>query len=495
MISPPDNSEIIASTGARRRRSTQSQGQSGFLSATWILWIAGTVATSITFGLMMGGFMDQSIFMPGPLSPGHHQLQDSCGSCHTSQFGGDEILQNACTQCHGDEREDGIDSHPITKFEDPRNADRLEKIEATFCVTCHLEHQPAITSKDGLTQPKDICLHCHLDIAEERPSHEGMAYETCASSGCHNYHDNRALYTDFLIRHKDDAHHLDNPFVTEKEFADLVYEIMEYPHDRYPVEALDITAIDAPESVEVTATIETEWRDTAHAAAGVNCSSCHQPINEAGDVATWTDNPGIEGCQGCHGIEAGQFVEGKHGMRLKQGLSPMTPALAKLPMHAEASHEELTCSSCHGAHEFNVVTAAVEACEGCHADDHTVAFRQSSHYALWLSETEGDGPAGSGVSCATCHMPRESMEINDWMERVVVNHNQNDTLSPNSKMIRPVCLSCHGLEFSINALADEQLIERNFNGPPSIHIDSMDLARELHAEHERKKAERQKQSN
>ncbi len=443
----------------------------------------------------MGGVIDQSLFMPGPLSPGHHQLEDSCGTCHTSQFGGDEVLQNACVQCHGDEREDGIDSHPITKFEDPRNAERLEKINATFCVTCHVEHQPAITLKDGLTQPKDICAHCHIDIAEERPSHVGMPFETCASSGCHNYHDNRALYTKFLTRHKDDPDHLENPFVSDKEYADLVYEIMEYPHDRYPIEALDITQIDAPDSVEISAEIEAEWRDTAHAAAGVNCSSCHQPADESGELSGWVDSPGVEGCQSCHGVEVEQFGQGKHGMRLAQDLSPMTPAMANLPMHEESSHQELTCNSCHTAHDFNVVTASVEACQSCHADDHTVAYEQSAHYGLWLDEVEGGAEPGSGVSCATCHMPRESTEINDWMERVVVNHNQNDTLSPNSKMIRPVCLSCHGLEFSINALADDALIERNFNGLPSVHIESIDLARELHEEHERKKAAREAESN
>ncbi|MFK7893231.1 MAG: cytochrome c3 family protein [Granulosicoccus sp.] len=479
----------------RLEKQSATSDQSGFLSTTWLLWILGTLVTSVTFGLMFGGVIDQSHFMPGPLSPGHHQLQDACGTCHTSEFGGDEMLQNACSQCHADERDDDIDSHPISKFEDPRNAARLEKIDATFCVTCHVEHQPAITLKDGLTQPKDICVHCHTDIDEERPSHADMGFETCASSGCHNYHDNRALYTDFLIRHREAEDHLGNPFVTGRDFAELVHEIMEYPHEQYPVEALDITSMDSPETVEASAEIHAQWQDTAHAAAGVNCSSCHQPLNEAGESTAWVDKPGIDGCQSCHGIEVRHFTEGKHGMRLAQNLQPMTPAMARLPMQADAAHEELTCNTCHGAHDFNVVTAAVEACESCHADEHTVAYRESQHYALWLAETQGDAPSGSGVSCATCHMPRESKDINDWMERVVVNHNQNDTLSPNSKMIRPVCLSCHGLEFSINALADESLIDNNFNAYPSVHVDSVDLARAQHEEHERKRAQRKAQSD
>ena len=44
-------------------------------------------------------------------------------------------------------------------------------------------------------------------------------------------------------------------------------------------------------------------------------------------------------------------------------------------------------------------------------------------------------------------------------------------------MIRPVCMQCHGLEFSINAMADRDLIDRNFKGQPTVKIQSMELAR------------------
>ena len=58
----------------------------------------------------------------------------------------------------------------------------------------------------------------------------------------------------------------------------------------------------------------------------------------------------------------------------------------------------------------------------------------------------------------------------------VVQHNQNDNLRPNEKMIRPVCMSCHSLEFSIDALADPELIKNNFNGQPANHVPSIDWA-------------------
>ncbi len=37
-------------------------------------------------------------------------------------------------------------------------------------------------------------------------------------------------------------------------------------------------------------------------------------------------------------------------------------------------------------------------------------------------------------------------------------------------------MSCHGLEFSTDALADRRLIDNNFRGEPSVHVETMDLA-------------------
>jgi formate-dependent nitrite reductase cytochrome c552 subunit len=94
---------------------------------------------------------------------------------------------------------------------------------------------------------------------------------------------------------------------------------------------------------------------------------------------------------------------------------------------------------------------------------------------LWEAEAVGGGTPGSGVSCATCHLPREIHRVSG-QDIVRVQHNQNDNLRPNEKMIRSVCMNCHGLRFSIDALADAALVESNFNGTPSRHIPSIDMA-------------------
>jgi len=432
----------------------------------WLAWIILMIAAATYFGYRLLADANKTVFLVGETTDGHHQIEMACGACHTSPFGGGELLQESCVSCHGAELKSANDAHPKSKFTDPRNADRLEHLEARYCVTCHQEHHRDRTLPMGVTQPIDFCFHCHQDIADERPSHRGMGFETCASAGCHNYHDNRALYEDFL--HK---------------FAD---EPALKPSGRTPVLAglaqkhpgMDIVPLSIGRADHATSRDEIShaWAQSAHAQAGVNCKGCHQP--EASTV--WEDKPGIAVCQTCHAAEAETFFQGKHGMRLNPelpiSLSPMTPALGRLPFKSEAAHRELTCNSCHGAHQYDTRKAAVESCLGCHDDEHSRNYEKSAHAQLWKDELSGAAPEGAGVSCASCHMPRIEVDIASG-KRVLVNHNQNDNLRPNEKMLRSVCQSCHGLSFGIDALADPQLIKNNFSAQPAAHIESVDMVK------------------
>lgn len=445
----------------------------------WLTWLAASLGLFSWLAYsMLSGHTDQSVFMPGPLSPGHHQLQQACAACHADPLGGGEVLQQACVDCHGDERRKPFDSHPLAKFQDPRNADRLEHIDALHCVTCHSEHRPEITLKNGLTQPADLCFHCHSDIAKDRPSHEDMAFTSCAEGGCHNFHDNRALYTKFLIKHLDEPDTLEQPLLPAREFAGVLDQLADYPLDRYPVQALERADADAPAGIRIFAGTDphADWAASAHARSGVNCSACHEAAPDEQGVAHWVNWPETDVCTGCHGLEAARFRQGRHGMRLAAGLPPLQVADSLLPMKEDAAHKTLTCNSCHGAHDYDVQQAAVEACMDCHDDGHSLAYEDSPHYELWQQESSGALPPGSGVSCATCHMPRVEMDVNDWMSRITVDHNQSASLAPNSKMIRTTCLQCHGLAFSLDALADQQLIDNNFKGRPSVHVETMELA-------------------
>jgi len=432
----------------------------------WLVWGIVTVALVAYFSIpLFYEDGDKSVFLTGETTHGHYQIEMQCNACHLSEFGGQEALQESCVNCHGDELKRAKDSHPKSKFTDPRNADRTAILDARFCVTCHTEHNQEVVGQMGLTLPEDYCIKCHEDIEEDRVSHKDLGFETCATSGCHNYHDNKGIYEDFLLKH------VDEPIVHSPAKSKPL------KGRRQQGDVLTLQDIDAPESLKYEQLIHADWLETTHAQQGVNCSDCHQVKDKATNIATWITKPDHKVCSDCHKEEVDGFLDGKHGMRLKQNMSPMTPAMARQDMKSTAGHKELGCQSCHSAHRYDTKQAAVTACQNCHDDDHTNAYEDSPHYSLWVKASTGQIDSREGVSCASCHMPREIRKNNVGEETIVVQHNQNDNLRPNEKMIRSVCMDCHGLEFSIDALADAELVKRNFKGKPSKHIQSMDWAR------------------
>lgn len=416
----------------------------------WALWSVLTVGAGLAIAVrLFAADQDKSLFLPGQTTHGHYQIELACHECHSTAFSDSSVLQNACERCHGAELKEAVDSHPEAKFRDPRNAARVAKLDARYCVTCHREHRPELVSSMGLSLPGDYCYRCHQDIAEERQSHAGLGFETCSSAGCHNFHDNRALYEDFLVEHAEEPAHL----------ATAALPARAATKQRGPV------GVDAPPSQRLPTTEQRAFDHSGHGKAGVACSKCH------GTGSEWLRSPSEEVCAGCHDRETEGWKRGRHGMRRGSKLGAMAHADARLPMTQSEGHGPLTCNSCHSAHGHDTRRAATEACQGCHDDEHTRAYATSPHAATWRAEIEGKLPPGAGVSCATCHLPR----VEDGT-RVFVQHNQNDNLRPNEKMIRSVCNHCHGVGFAIDALADADLVRRNFAGKPRIHIASIDMA-------------------
>lgn len=485
-----------------------------------LCWFMLTAALLVAFVLVM--FTDhlagreipffataKTMLLPGETTHGHYQIELACNACHTPMMG---VKQDACLECHQEELNISKDTHPSKKFNDPTNAQRLKVLDAQKCITCHREHVPERTHPMGLSLPTDYCYHCHQDVMKQRPSHKDFAFDSCATAGCHNYHDNRALYENFLSKHSAELDMLDRQKVllrtsslapesisksaaenfaagkvplaksSDAQSSDAKVELSTTP--------LTLADADAPESVETSQAILDDWATTAHAAAQVNCTQCHvDNVDESNNrEATWDNQVDHQTCGKCHERELAGFTDGKHGMRLALQLNPMTPREARLKMKSARAHESLNCASCHSGHRFDTQFAAVAACLSCHDDRHSLAYQSSSHYELWKSEVAGDGQPGTGVSCATCHMPR----IEDDDGNVVVQHNQNDNLRPNEKMIRSVCNHCHGVAFSIDALADEKLIQNCFQGEPSVHIQSVDMVKAWFEAKEKKRNRRKK---
>ncbi len=309
----------------------------------WLLWIVMSVSAA---GLGLAAICyggNRSFFLIGKTTSGHHQIELACDTCHTSVFGGPEVLQNACVQCHGAELKAANDAHPQSKFTDPRNADRTAVLDARYCVTCHREHRPEITHAMGVTLPDDFCFHCHQTIGKERPSHKDLAFTTCASAGCHNFHDNRALYMDFLIKH---AKEPDQLKVQKAALVDFLKEPQ--GRDQGSEGARPRPMPTRRQQYRSDAAIDA-WASDAHARVG------HQllrlPHQQGSPGACGSPRRISTTCKCCHAEQAQTFIEGKHGMRLREGLfashadplglfserklTAMTPGEARLPMKAD----------------------------------------------------------------------------------------------------------------------------------------------------------------
>ena len=475
----------------------------------WLLVVAALLGAGwAASSMVIGG--DRRPLLVGETTDAHHQIELSCETCHAapafaSAAKAEKALNRTCRKCHDKELKAGDDSHPRKKFRNPRMAAYWEKLDARLCTSCHVEHRPEITRASAVTVAMDFCAACHSegeqDVRQARPSHAGLGFETCATAGCHNYHDNRALYEDFLVKHADE------PWLAAEPVHGLAAR-HRAPGPAAPA-ALGRDDAIAPQAALSDRAALDGWAGSGHAAAGLNCGACHakaagKNASPAAIEGHWIDAPPLSVCEDCHRPQASTLALGRHGMRRhpriakprdpfrqmkKIGLPDVVPdavaawladqappgiitvAEARIPMREDAVHLSLDCGTCHRPHAVDIGRAAAEACASCHDDAHTRAWFESPHHALWQAERDGRAPPGSGVSCATCHMPKTGRR-----GRIATNHNQNDNLRPNEKMIRGVCLDCHGLGFALDALADAELVARNFTGRPRVHVESIEWA-------------------
>ena len=216
--------------------------------------------------------------------------------------------------------------------------------------------------------------------------------------------------------------------------------------------------------------IEQQWQTSAHALAEVNCSSCHQ--NE--ETKEFVAKPTEESCKSCHENSVDTFLLGKHGIRTLEGMSPLTPAMAHLPMKDGIADKQMNCNTCHNVHTVDTYQASVDSCLTCHSDNHSLNYKNSPHATIFREIGTLPRPNKDSVTCATCHLPREVSGDN-----VLVNHNNTYTLKPRDRMVKEVCMNCHGVEHSYNSIFDDELVEANFARPPNQKLQTFQLVRDL----------------
>lgn len=219
--------------------------------------------------------------------------------------------------------------------------------------------------------------------------------------------------------------------------------------------------------------INQQWQDSAHALAEVNCSSCHLEEKTQKFVA----QPTLESCRSCHEEHVETFLLGKHGIRTLEGLSPLTPKMAELPMKESAKNTEMNCNTCHNVHTVNTHMAAVDSCLSCHNDTHSLNYKNSQHAQLFAAEGNLPRPSPKSVTCSACHLPRQQQN-----GTVFVNHNNTYTLLPRDRMVKEVCINCHGVEYAYESIFDDALVENNFAAAPTQDMETFEMIRALEKE-------------
>lgn len=368
---------------------------------------------------------DQALMLNGEATNGHYMFEENCQACHIEPFSGTEGVDQGCLHCHKDELELIRDTHPEKIFRDPRNADILRIIDATSCSACHYEHDTEDKHGVGISVSEEFCTICHDDIGSKSSTHEGIDPDSCMNSGCHNYHDNRFLNYDFVSnRIRFEA---DNPqFYDESNFVP--------DHDSRSHKAMNSNELFHKELI---------------------CSDCH--TSEAPDRNISEDT-----CINCHNRQYEEFTKSKHGIRNSMKLPPISSELIRHDIISESENFQHGCYSCHSEHKPDDRLS----CLNCHEDQHSLSYENSPHSALMVtSDNEG---SFNRVDCVTCHMMSNNNDERN------ITHNVDKTLNPNIKMVPSVCLQCHTLQFSIDSLADRNLIRNNFNRSPVGRVQTID---------------------
>lgn len=373
-------------------------------------------------------------FLPGQTSNSHHLIESSCNSCHQPFK---SVPDNNCNNCH--EKDLAQDSHSEAKLLASKENKQLEFRKN--CRDCHQEHTGKLRP---ITSKKEFCYSCHKTTIVEKENHRNFTVSSCWSSGCHNYHNNSELTLEVIKKQ------------LSVDPSDLAFQVLPLVREETSTELNP----NFPLNLSVNQEIISQWKLSYHSQISVNCMNCHQEVNNS-----FVKNPSQDICAKCHSFEFEAFRRSTHGIREKLKLTPLVQKQSKLAMKLkDDEHRKLSCFICHDVHTVNTRQASVESCLKCHNDEHSQKYLQSKHATLFAPEDK-QRPGSQAVSCATCHMPRIEIMVEN-KNKVVVDHNNSFNLRPRDRMLK-VCLACHDFEFSFNSIFDDEMVKNNFIGVPT----------------------------
>ncbi len=305
---------------------------------------------------------------------------------------------------------------PKSKFTDPRNADRVEILDARYCVTCHQEHRPGITQRDGRHAADRLLLPLPSRHRRGPAEPQGSGVRHLRLGGLPQLpRQPRALCRTSSIKHAGEPDQLDDATRRAGRLAQGKGRRASRWPSRSPAAATPTRRPRTPamprSSPTGRPTSTPTPASTARAATRPRTSRALDRSARNRDLQELPRQPGahLHRRQARHAAarrHAGRATTGRFGLFTDAQLPPMTPAQARAADEGRRrSDTALGCNTCHAAHATTASRAKVEACTGCHDDTHTKAYFASPHYELLKRETAGELPRGSGVSCATCHLP------------------------------------------------------------------------------------------
>ena len=206
------------------------------------------------------------------------------------------------------------------------------------------------------------------------------------------------------------------------------------------------------------------FKDSVHAAAGLECVSCHKG-QAAGTYAAIPRGNIAATCASCHS-DAAYMRKFDPQVRVDQYSQYLTSAHGRGMQTGET--RVATCSDCHSAHNvvrvrdtrspvapLNVATT----CSQCHADASRMKpfGHEASVFADWSSSVHADALLKRGdtsaPTCNTCHgshgaTPPGVTEVASVCAQCHVREAQNFTAGPKKAifdaMDQAECLVCHG---------------------------------------------------
>jgi predicted CXXCH cytochrome family protein len=242
---------------------------------------------------------------------------------------------------------------------------------------------------------------------------------------------------------------------------------MTAPRLTWLVAGLIAASAGALQAQDTQAQAEAAFRDDVHAAAGLQCTSCHTPAasRSAPSANAVTPRTAIAPmCAKCHG-DATYMRQFDPQVRIDQFTQYQTSAHGRAMARGET--RVATCSDCHGAHGVTRVRDtrspvaplnAAKTCARCHADaDLMKAFgHQTTPFTDWSSSVHATALLKRGdtsaPTCNTCHgshgaTPPGVTEVANVCAQCHVREADLFKASPKKAIFdgmgQPECLVCH----------------------------------------------------